>query len=263
MRAEQTYKQTFQLNIFLLFIFIETILYILFLYLDLNQINNHNLSSSIKLASILICFLYAFSLRKQVNDSALLLLIGALFFTFISDVFLLFTKQYEIGVLFFCLVQTLYLLYFEHKKDALLWTFVLIIICALSTLIAYYYFPILSNSCSFILFFLCLFYILMLLSNIWDSYRSRRTRKYPHYNNYSLLFWGLLLLLFCDIQVGIFNIVPSLTFLPSPLATLLLRVTAIGIWLLYLPSQIFIVTYIAANDLPRDSSPPMKSHPFC
>jgi len=249
MKVEQTRRKTFQLNIFWLFIFIETILYILFLYLDLNPIYNHNLSLGVKLASIFICFLYAFSLRKQVIDSALLLLIAALFFTFISDAFLLFTKQYKIGVLFFCLVQILFLLYFEHKKDALLWIFVLVIICSLSAFIAYYYFPILSNSSSFILFFLCLFYILMLLSNIWDSFRSRRTRKYPYYNNYLFLFWGLLLLLFCDIQVGIFNIVPSLSFLPSPLADLLLRVTAIGMWLLYLPSQIFIVSYIATNDL--------------
>jgi len=219
-----------KINFWGYFLFSQFLLYCTFLYLDFNQIYDYHISSWIKLTSIFICCIYAFSQRKKSEQPALALLIYALFFTFLADIFLLFTTFHEIGVLFFCLVQILYRTYLRKTKATLVRVTLLLFGCLLSAFMLYLYMPDFRTHTAPSLFSLCLFYILMLISNIAISHRNKE---------YRLFSWGLILLFLCDIQVGMFNILD-----PNHA---LYHIVAVGMWLFYLPSQILIVLYIHSN----------------
>jgi hypothetical protein len=209
------------------FLCIQFFLYCTFLYLDFNQISTPNISSWVKLTSIFICSLYAFSQRKNFKQSSLIFPIYALFFTFLADIFLLLTSFYEIGICLFCLAHILYLSYLKKPKPAFCWFFPLFLFCILTTAILFLYSPYFATQITPLRFFLCLFYFLMLLSNLSVSYRIKQ---------HKLLSLGLILLLLCDIQVVIFNTLSPTQFF--------FQIAAIGMWISYLPSQVIIVIYI-------------------
>jgi len=96
-----------KISIGLLFVLLQTILYVAFLTLDLAG-RNIGLSSKIKFAMIILCFCYAFFGKKNAGRSIIFYLQLALFLTVIADLFILILDYYFYGVLTFILVQQLY-----------------------------------------------------------------------------------------------------------------------------------------------------------
>jgi hypothetical protein len=95
-----------KVNIRLVFIVVQIILYISFLTIDITG-GSISLSAKIKFGIILLCFCYALFSRGA-DKSILFCLRTALLFTVISDLFLLILDYYFYGVLTFIVVQQLY-----------------------------------------------------------------------------------------------------------------------------------------------------------
>lgn len=187
-----------------IFIIIESIIYITFIILDILRID----SSYLKYLGIVLCLLYSL-LNKNIIISI------AMFFTLISDYFLLLTNDHIImGLFTFILVQSIYWFYlYKQKCDS--FTLIRIIIYALIIFI-------LSIYKYDILYILALLYFSTLIMNVISSYTNKKL---------IILSIGLTLFVGCDICVGIHNIAS---------AELLYEIATFGMWVFYLPSQVLI-----------------------
>ncbi len=236
-----------------IFLALELVLYILFLYLDFSK-NNSSLSSIIKYISILICLLFVLiPVKKEskfnisiINDSRdVLLLRLALIFTFISDYFLLFTNEIIAGLFTFIIVQLLYLIrIYNWKLDAsmisrskqplylyLLSNILITILILIPSLILLN--KIKLDIMSIILatfYFICLFINFIDVVKISFKTRSVRARIFAI---------GLFLFLLCDINVGLFNLTYYIPINPF-LYKKIYNIASISMWLFYLPSQVLI-----------------------
>lgn len=187
-----------------LFVFIEIVIYITFLLLDLLKLN----SSYIKYLGILLCFVFTTYNKDRYKSLAML-------FTLLADLFLLIIdKYYEIGLICFVFVQMIYALIIEKsRKTGLKSILYRVLIFVLGLLIIIY-----LRSIS-VLNILVILYFSNLLVNTILSYRC----------NNVLLAIGLSLFVCCDICVGLHNIIST-----NIIATYLM-------WFFYLPSQVLIV----------------------
>ncbi|MGN0806618.1 MAG: lysoplasmalogenase family protein [Candidatus Coproplasma sp.] len=218
--------------IFLIFIAVEAVIYVVFNVLAaLGEPDPIYL----KYAGVLLCLavlLVVVIMPNSNRDNALML--AALFFTAISDLFILvLDKYYEIGLVTFIIVQALYLyrLYADRLKKiyislavrlfvmvALIVTFA--VIGKLNLLVAE-----------------CAIYITMLVGNVADAFIvcGKGVKN--------LLFAiGLALFLGCDFCVGLHNFG---TVLGVALPDWLVTFAAFAIWAFYLPSQVLIT--LSAN----------------
>lgn len=107
-----------KLNIVHIFVFLEVILYLSFLYHDITRANI-GISNVLKYLSILICFFFLILPLHRIYDprniskydqTDIILLRLALIFTLVSDYFLLFTRDYIYGLITFSFVQIFYLI---------------------------------------------------------------------------------------------------------------------------------------------------------
>lgn len=187
------------------FIISESIIYILFILLDLQKIN----STYIKYLGIILCLIYAFYNHKKYQSVSMV-------FTLIADLFLLvLNTNYEIGVISFIVVQIIYLFFIKNinNRNFNLYLLFRIIVIVTGILILY------KISYINLLNVLVIIYFSNLLINTIESYGIK--------NNTLAL--GLTLFVCCDICVGLNNILPQET-----IATFLM-------WVFYLPSQVLIV----------------------
>lgn len=232
-----------------IFLGLEIILYSIFMLLDITG-NYTSISNVFKYISILICFLFVLLPAKRrpkaklilgsdSNDliSDLVLLRLALFFTLISDYFLLFTDYYAYGLITFVIVQVLYLFrinrwktrskvsYVGKYKKVLPFLYIgrnLLITIIILTLLLGLLISKLGLSLSpysqlrdsikdllainntiTILIILAIFYFVSLILNLIDTIRlSRHSNKLSH----KIFATGLFLFLLCDINVGLFNL---------------------------------------------------------
>lgn len=185
------------------FIISEVCLYLLFITMDLLNIN----STYIKYLGIFLCFLYAVITNKKRVVSCL--------FTLIADFFLLvIDKYYEVGLLAFIVVQLAYLYFLGNNKKRYLKGFIIFrCVVVVAGLIVLYF----SKNMS-LLNVLVLIYFSSLFINTIQSYTQD-----------NLLFKiGLTLFVCCDICVGLHNISSSYT------------VASFMMWVFYLPSQVLI-----------------------
>lgn len=237
-----------------IFLALEFVLYICFLYLDFSK-NNSSISSVIKYTSILICLLFVlFPVKEGLNwtnttihDSKdILLLRFALIFTFISDYFLLFTNKIIAGLLTFIIVQLLYLLrIFNWKLDTSLinrskqplylyfFRNILITILVLMPICVFLRKPRLDT---IFIVVLAAFYFVSLLINLIDSIKIYSKTRSVRAKMFAA---GLLLFILCDINVGLFNLVYFIPINPF-IYTKLYNISSIAMWLFYLPSQVLI-----------------------
>lgn len=207
-----------------------------------------------------------------------LLLMMGLFFTVLSDYNLLLTEHYTAGVFFFCFVQTFYMIrialnYVVCKKGTPLnlslltsksndnrsnigqeahsyngqnnsiqpdfkrsfisvifkrtLIHVLIIIIVVAVLTMY------KVEVDLLLVLTC-FYFMSLALNVVFAFRNRT------FSSFSRLFaYGLILFICCDINVGIFNLADFININGEVYRTLY-RVSTLGMWFFYLPSQVLI-----------------------
>ncbi|MHB8128624.1 MAG: lysoplasmalogenase family protein [Mobilitalea sp.] len=231
-------------NIGLLFVLLQTILYVAFLTLDLGG-DKIGLSSKIKFTMIILCFCYAFFGKKNAGRSIIFYLQAALFLTVISDLFILILDYYFYGVLTFILVQQLYgyrlilgkEYYNCNESDRVLRTFLLRFIIQLA--IAFIVCFVLFNSGIRLeeLFLATVFYFISLIFNVVSSIKIALIDLK---NKGNLLFAvGMVLFLFCDINVGLFNLSGFVT-LPKDLYELIYFFSSILMWTFYAPSQVLI-----------------------
>jgi len=188
-----------------LFIIIQSLLYILFISLDLLKIS----STYIKYLTIFLCLLFVLYQKKKYKTIAL-------FFTLLADYFLLvINKYYEIGLVLFIVTQITYLLYLRSidKVISKKYLLVRIIIITIGIIILY-----LTKNNS-LLNILVLIYFINLLINCLNAISTKE----------KLFALGLLLFISCDICVGLHN-----THLDNSLISILM-------WIFYLPSQALIV----------------------
>lgn len=198
----------------LFFIITESILYLLFLFLDLQGISG---STWIKYAGVLLAVCFAFRCASRMEDYLTAL---ALFFTAAADFFLLvLNRHYETGVLIFCLVQFLYCLrlsrpgtFCSKREVALRIALPVPVVFLLAGL-----------GQASLLNILAAFYFCNLVINAAKS-RVRR--------GWNLFTIGLILFICCDICVGLFNLLPP--------ACTLFPFAALAMWAFYLPSQVLL-----------------------
>ena len=196
------------------FLGIEGVLYAAFLTLDLT--GRGEAFVPVKYGGVLLCLLFALACALRGGDRLVPL---ALALTAGADWFLLVRNDsYALGVALFLCVQTVY--YLRLRRDGASAAYPLRTGLALAAGLALYALRLASP-----LNLLAGLYFSQLLSNTvlaWTG-RGRRRRIFAA---------GLTLFVGCDICVGLFNVLPSV----SPLYP----AVSVGMWFFYLPSQVLI-----------------------
>ncbi|MGN0812340.1 MAG: lysoplasmalogenase family protein [Candidatus Coproplasma sp.] len=222
--------------IFLVFIAVEAVIYIIFNVLAAVGTPD---PVYLKYAGVLLCLavlLAVLLMPGSSRDNAVML--AALFFTAISDLFILvLDKYYEVGLVTFIIVQTLYLyrLYADRLKKVFITLGVRIgvMVAIIITFAALGKLNLLVAECAI--------YITMLVCNVADAFIvCRKGVK-------DLLFAiGLLLFLGCDICVGLHNLG---SVLGVTLPGWLVQFVSVAIWAFYLPSQVLITLSVNKGGL--------------
>lgn len=258
-----------KLNMKFVFLLLQTILYVVFLMLDLTS-GDYDLSIKIKYTMIVLCFMYTLIpenkpdldggnhyFGKSVYKSTLFCLQAALFFTALSDLFILILDYYLYGVITFIIVQEFYsarliLLKMERKalfvstKDEnkilcsgkaffialirriLLQLFIAAIICTLL---------ILFKVTPELLLVVSVFYFICILSNVITAlFVAIKDLKLKANLIYAI---GMVLFLLCDINVGLFNL-SGFIAMPRELYSVIYSISSILMWTFYAPSQVLI-----------------------
>lgn len=237
---------------------LQVILYLVFLVLDLTETATDN-SVAIKYTIIILCFCYAF-FTKDVNKSILFCSAKvkhqdlssyiksnavrmhklALFFTVISDLFLLVLDVQLLGVITFIIVQVFYGLRISIMKDHNVvkeFTTRIIIQALLTLLIAFIFMQIdvLINP----LLVITIFYFLYILTNTILAIICVTTSTKYKTLSMKLFTSGMVLFLLCDINVGLFNMTSFFT-MPDHIYALLYSLSSILMWTFYAPSQVLL-----------------------
>lgn len=232
-------------NIRKLFVLIQVLLYGAFLFIDLTG-GNIVLSKNIKFIIIILCFCYALFYKKNADKGIIFCLQGAMFFTLISDLFLLILDFYFYGVLTFILVQQLYgmrnriVLSTHHRSHRSLFLGRSFLLCASIQLFV-------TGMISMILMQLgvkpeklllaSVFYFICIATNVVMAIKAAVLIP----NRANLLFAaGMLLFLLCDINVGLFNIADFIS-LPEDVYHFLYTCSTVLMWTFYAPSQVLLV----------------------
>ncbi len=214
---ENIKKQSF----LVFFLLIELTIYATYLMFDLNNIN-HITSSALKWAGICICF---FTIEKSNTTIKI-----AMFLTVIADFLLVGTQYFELGILIFLFVQLQYyrqimsLEYYPIDHLALM----TILGGTISILVNFLIAPINLQV------FLAMTYLSTLVTNIILCYL-----KSSESQHYKILFIALILIILCDIHVGVTNIFNS---------GIWYSFGTIAMWLFYLPSQVIISLLYYTNN---------------
>jgi hypothetical protein len=231
------------------FLILELSIYLSFLYIDISERMNYNISSYLKFAGIVICWLYAvFSPADRVNsrdskngkdskDGTILK--TALLFTVVSDLFLLIYDYYLIGVITFCIVQMLYMMrlcrwskkerYLIHLIKKLLRN----LLAILTVMVILYALEFSWNWIAIV----SIIYFISFVFNVMDSVVISHKTK----NRKQVVFTaGLILFLLCDINVGLFNMI-DVTNVNHSWLLAVYHFSTIAMWMFYLPAQVLIV----------------------
>ena len=200
-------------SILFAFLITETLLYISFLFLDIQTEAD---TKWLKFASILMVAFMSFQLNDKIVNAALCL-------TAAADIFLLVLDQwYVVGLLLFFIVQLLYSLRMNSKKILSI-QIILLIASAILVLVQRRTEPLAAG------------YIISFLLNLLHAASgAMRTRA----RQATLFAIGLLLFFCCDLCVGYYNIGRGSLWAFSRIA----------MWGFYLPGQVLILLSVASNE---------------
>lgn len=264
-----------QKGAFLIFIFIavEILLYLTYMYMDIMIASNKIAADStlaalmrtgvfspiyIKYYSIILCLIisviYYYKKRSKDGINEYSLLVGAIFFTAVSDYFLLIKNDYLVpGLISFCIVHGIYLFVINCKdiKNTAIYTaarigaaLVITIILNAAGVIRYS-----NDSAMNAVLFLAILYGISFVWNILllavkiinhNTDRTQENTKVCEFPHPVMFLIGLLLFLICDINVLIFNL-GSYISINSETFVILQNASTILMWTFYLPSQVLIV----------------------
>lgn len=229
-------KINFKSLLFLAFIAVEAVIYAVF-----NVMAGLDMPDPIylKYAGVLLCVAVLVAVmffRDATLDNVIML--AALFFTAVSDLFILVLgKYYEIGLLTFIIVQALYLyrLYSDRLKK------IYITLCVrLGVMVALIITFAVLNMLN-LLIAECAIYITMLSANVVYAFIICKKSV-----NNLLFAIGLTLFLGCDICVGLHNFG---TVLNVALPIWLTKTVSVAMWAFYLPSQVLITLSVNRGGL--------------
>ncbi|RDU22638.1 lysoplasmalogenase family protein [Anaerosacchariphilus polymeriproducens] len=217
-----------------IFISVEVVLYLTFLYFDiqnaLNEGSEFKYVNIIKYISIFLCFL--FSLAEGILRNHLSVLTFALGFSAIADIFLIFTSYFSIGIFFFICVQTCYRYILSGKKGVFKMYVFCFIVCAIS-----YTILIILNLSVNITTMIAIFYSCFLICNVIKACLKAFT---SNQTSLTIFCAGIILLFLCDINVGLYNSKAIFNYDFSFIPSFFIEFSTIGMWLFYLPSQIIM-----------------------
>lgn len=222
------------------FIILQLVLYISFLFLDI-QGGNYVLSNYIKFTVVALCLLYVFIYGYKNFDSQLLFLRLALIFTLISDIQLLLLDNYNYfyGVLTFILAQEFHgirISILDNSKVRYIKDFTVRLLYQSLTGLAICLLLWVANVQINGLLAASVFYFICMLTNTVRSLKL--TVRNKERKDIRLLAIGMVLFLLCDINVGLFNLS---AFLPvGPVYDKIYALSSILMWIFYAPSQVFI-----------------------
>lgn len=206
-----------------LFIGIETILYVGFLWIDLFAKNRADISIYLKYTGILLCFLYTISLKEEKEKKDVMLLQLILLFTLLADTFLLLVGNYSVGTSVFIIAQLLHWYRLRNGKPQKNHWILLIGVVLLAGLYMA------GVTLDYVLV-VAVIYFLCMLRNAGYAVLHRENRLYSI---------GLVLFLCCDINVGLFNLA-SYVAVPESFMFYVDHVVSVAMWFFYLPSQVLI-----------------------
>ncbi len=192
-----------------------------------------------------MCFCYALFSESQ-DKSISFCLKTALFFTVISDLFILILDYFFYGVLTFIIVQVLYSLRLSIKKyqdkgykkpEVSFRSFAAwLVFQLLMTFIICYTLHRFGVELEALLI-ASVFYFICILTNTIRADLAAATNTKDKNN---LLFAaGMTLFLLCDINVGLFNLSGFIS-LPKEIDTMLYSISSILMWTFYAPAQVLI-----------------------
>jgi len=213
---------------------LQLILYVTFMFLDIINSELYMVSNTLKFSSIILCFIYVcLTLKVRTNNKDAYILLAAMFFTLLSDWFILMKDSFDLGLITFILVQYMYLfrIHLYKKTQFILLSIARNIIISIIVIL----FVIKANIDSWILS-LVIVYLITFIFNIIDTtilcFKLRRKEL-----NYFLL--GLILFILCDINVGLFNLENFVSVNPL-IYEKIYPFVFLGMWFFYLPSQVIL-----------------------
>ena len=227
-----------------IFIVIQLALYGTFLSLDLLG-RNISLSNRVKFAVVVLCFLYVIITGMKDRSRKHMLLIYALAFTVISDIFILLSDYYLYGLLTFIIAQQLYgIRITEFINSERITKSPISLIRDLAIRLIYQgAFAVLIGLILWSLgvnieelLMVSIFYFISICTNVVRLLKLHASYHYRREIKYFAI--GMVLFLLCDINVGLFNLS---SFLPvSPAYGMIYSLSSILMWTFYAPSQTLI-----------------------
>lgn len=246
-----------------LFLFIQFILYISFLVIDIFG-GNILISNYIKFSVVVLCLLYVLFINLKINKIQHRYLLYAMVFTVVSDVLILLSDYYFYGVLTFIIAQQLHgirismlsgtlkdssvksafkrltlkkSIYKNLLKDLFTrLSYQLVISFAIGTVL--WYEEVSFNG----LLAVSIFYFISILSNTVRSLKI--SLKSGNRKNIKYLAAGFVLFLLCDINVGLFNISDFISL--GKYYNIIYSASSILMWTFYAPSQVLLA--LSIND---------------
>lgn len=246
-------------KITVLFILTQIVLYAAFLTTDITG-GSITFSNIIKFTIIILCFCYALFLGKGADKSILFCMKMALFFTLVSDLFILLLDYYYYGVLTFIFAQQLYGIRLSMEKYNInieaeqkllrrsflirlaIQALLMVIICVILMKIGTKLDDLLIAS---------VFYFISIATNTLYSIIIAAKRRGKR--DLFLFTVGISLFLLCDINVGLFNLSGYIT-LPKNLDMIVYAVSSILMWTFYAPSQVLIALSTRQKDLSEQAA---------
>ena len=233
-----------------IFICTQFVLYVTYLVIDIHPGLAFVDSKAIKFSCIVLCFLHGAALSKLNQETSGAPLLGALFFTALADVFLVFTSIYLVGVLLFCVVQVFYYEYLKGKEEVFHYiagNFMITSVLTMGFVILILPYTGLGDFNLAVIFW-CIYYMIELLRNLVTALRCCNCVKTGEHKTHLIFTTALFMLLLCDIQVGLYNIIGSSIFIKEELE-FLYQFSQRGMWIVYVPAQLLIVEVLYLNCL--------------
>lgn len=208
---------------------IWSLIYVTFLTIDAVYVNFWG-SSVLKYIGIFLCIVYAY--HKSKNDAPLIL---ALFFTFLADTILVWTKWEVFGVFCFCFAQFMHLIRHGVAQPKYIGIF---------TLLVAIFFIYSSTQNIPAIYGITAIYGIMLITNVVLSIGRYNKNKKDLYARYGM--YGFIAFAACDFCVGIRHLM-----LDGAVSTTALPLVAYLVWVFYYPSQVLIAN--SSNKTPTDT----------
>ncbi|MCR5431679.1 MAG: lysoplasmalogenase [Lachnospiraceae bacterium] len=218
----------------MIFIIIESVIYISFIILDLWGLAPA-VSDLIKYTGIILVFAHALIMFLKDRTAIDRLIVSALFFTAIADIFLLFFPDlYLPGLASFCVTQSIYTVVTTRSSDRVSRIVVPIAVLFICICVAVFSGLLNSDPSLFFLVILLPYYAVLFILNTvrsWINYRRSAVRA-------DFIFaLGLTLFVLCDINVLIRNINGFYShIIPASISSAAVFLS----WFFYLPSQVLI-----------------------